>query len=141
MEAFTRGMFKALRIHPATREHGLVFRGEVFADHGDDANISEVTCGQSEVSGRTAQAPVAPTLGCLDAVKCNTAYDKNGHGFLSVQELYLPNSKSNLLRVAAGIASRLVRMANCRAVGQAQVRSRGMAATAARTALAAFAEF
>jgi hypothetical protein len=61
--------------------------------------------------------------------------------FFLLQEVYLPNSKSNLVRVAAGMASGLVRMANFSAVAQAQVRSLGRAATAARTAMAAFAEF
>jgi len=46
MEALARGVFQALGIHSSTREDGLVLRGEVFADYGDDANICEVTRGE-----------------------------------------------------------------------------------------------
>ncbi len=58
-----------------------MFGGEVFADHGNHADLGEVACGQREISCRAAKAPVAPALRRLDAVKCNTAYYQNGHGF------------------------------------------------------------
>ena len=85
VEALARSVLQALRIHTAAREHGFMLRSEVFADHSDDADIGKVACGQSEIGCRSAKAPVAPPLRRLDAVKCNTAYYENGHGFLSVR--------------------------------------------------------
>jgi hypothetical protein len=81
MEAFARGVLQAARIDFATGEHSLVFRSEVFADDSDHAHIGEVTCGQREIGCGATKAPVAPPLRRLDTVKCNTAYDENGHGF------------------------------------------------------------
>src|ERR1700722_16711879 len=141
MKAFARSVFQSPGIDSALGQDGFVFRGEVFAPHANHPHIGEVTCGQGEVSGCAPQTTIAPARWGLDAVKCNTAYDEYGHGFLSLQEWYLPSNRSSLLRVAAGIASGLVRMAYLSAVTQGQVRSRGIAATAARTAVAALAEF
>ena len=63
MEALARSVLEALCIHSASGKHSLVLGGEVFPDHGNHANLGEVTCGEREIGCRAAQAPVTPPCG------------------------------------------------------------------------------
>ena len=55
-KALARNVLDAARIDAAPRQDGLVFRGKVFADYGNDPHIGKVACGQSKISRRSAQA-------------------------------------------------------------------------------------
>src|SRR6185312_5058747 len=57
-EAFAAGVLDAAGVNAAAGEDGFIFRSKVLADDGDNAHVGEVTGGEGEVGGGSAEAPL-----------------------------------------------------------------------------------
>ena len=142
MEALTRGVLDALRVHSATREHGLVFRGEVFADYGDDANVGEVSLRpeRNKWPRRPGTGRAVPGVSRCCRMQHCLRREWTWFSFCSWN-----CTCAAVNPTCCGLPRELLPAGEdgelqCRCTGAGAL-LRGIAATAARTALAALAEF
>ena len=135
-EALAGRVLDAARIDAAAGQDGFVSRAEVFADHADDADIGEVAGGQRKMVAAppTQRSPRPEGVSMASNATLPTTRIAINFPFRLFFR-YFPISRSSCSRVACGIASGLVSMAYCKADVQAQLRSLGIAATAAFTTL------
>ena len=75
-EGFADGALEASGIDFAAMEDGLVFGGKIFADDGDEVDMSEEAGGYCEISGGSADNPINFAIRAFDGVKCDRAYNE-----------------------------------------------------------------
>src|ERR1700676_2050361 len=133
-------MFNSPGIDFSFGEHIFILGGEVFAPHGDDANLREVAgCERKECTG-TAQYIFHTPRRRGNGVEGNRTYGKDAHYVVLVSR-YFSRISLSFSRVAGGILSRSVRIACAKAAPHLQFRLAGIEATVWRTTRQGFSVF
>src|SRR5271170_4549773 len=109
-EGVALGTFDATSIDLSFLENILVLGREVFAHHGDNANVREIAGRQGKERAGTAQYIFYPPGRRGNRVEGNRTYGKDAHYAVLVSR-YFPRISFSFSRVAARILSRSVRIA------------------------------